>query len=110
MRTELTEVLWLDEHHDLSLTRLAELSGLSEAELRELTDYGVLPPADPDALQLSFHSDCIVIARTACRLRDELELDVHGLALILSLLDRVHDLEAQLNAVRAQQPQSVSNF
>ncbi len=110
MRTELTEVLWLDEHHDLSLTRLAELSGLSEAELRELTDYGVLPPADPDALQLNFHSDCIVIARTACRLRDELELDVHGLALILSLLDRVHDLEAQLNAFRAQQPQSVSNF
>jgi hypothetical protein len=34
--TEATEVLWLDEHHELSLTTLAELSGLSTAELRHL--------------------------------------------------------------------------
>ncbi|MDE2195610.1 MAG: hypothetical protein KGJ56_00255 [Gammaproteobacteria bacterium] len=107
MGTELTEVLWLDEHSDLPLTRLAELSGLSEAELHELTDYGVLPPADPDAAPLAYRADCIVIARTARRLRDELELDVHGLALILTLLDRVHDLEAQLCDLRARQPRRI---
>lgn len=107
MSTELTEVLWLDEHSDLPLTRLAELSGLSEAELHELTDYGVLPPVDPDAAPLAYRADCIVIARTACRLRDELELDVHGLALILTLLDRVHDLEVQLSDLRARQPRRI---
>ena len=104
MRTELTEVIWLDQHHVLSLQELAELSGLSEAELRELVDCGAIVPLDPGAAERVFHARCIVVARTACRLRDDFELDSRGLALALTLLDRVHDLEAQLANLRAQLP------
>ena len=32
MRIEITEALWIDEHHQYSLTELVELSGLSAAE------------------------------------------------------------------------------
>lgn len=104
MRIELTEVLWLNEHHELPVLQLAELSGLSEAEIHELVDYGAMAPIDPDATRRTFDARCIVTARTACRLRDDFDLNTHGVALALTLLDRVHDLEAQLRDLRARSP------
>lgn len=108
MQAELTEMRWLDEQHALSLTELAEESGLSEAELHELVDYGVIVPVDPGAARRIFHARCIVVARTACRLRDDFELDAQGLALVLSLLERVHDLEVELAHLRAQSPRRIA--
>lgn len=104
MRVELTEVLWLQEHHELSLTELAELSGLAEAELHELVDCGAIVPVDPRAGSPTFHADAIVAAKTAARLRRAFELDTQGLALAMALLERVHDLEAQLTRLQAQAP------
>ena len=108
MRVELTEVLWLNEHHPLSVMQLAELSGLSEAEIHDLVDYGAIVPIHPDTAQPTFDARCIVTARTACRLRDDFDLNTQGLALALTLLDRVHDLEAELHDLRAQLPRRVS--
>jgi len=104
MKVELTEVLWLDAQQELSLADLAGLSGLPEAELHELMEYGVLVPVEPEAEVPVFHADCIVTARAACRLRGDFELDVPGLALVLTLLGRIHDLEAQLRELDAQLP------
>ena len=104
MKFEVTEVLWLDEDGELSLTQLAELSRLSEEELLELVDYGVIAPADPHATRLRFRAHSIVAARTACRLRDDFELDAHGIALAITLLDRIHDLESQLQDLLARMP------
>ncbi len=104
MKVELTEVLWLDAQQELSLAELAALSGLSEAELRELVDYGVLVPVDLETEPPVFRADCVVIARTACRLRADFELDAPGLALALTLLGRIHDLEAQLRDLGARLP------
>ena len=104
MRIELTEVVWLHEHDALSVNQLAELSGLSEQEIYELVDYGAMTPIDTNAIQRSFDAHYIVAARTARRLRDDFELNTHGLALALSLLDRVHELEAELGDLRAQLP------
>lgn len=104
MRVELTQVHWLDQHHELSLLELVELSGLLEADLRELVDVGAMVPVDPDATPWTFRADCIATARTARRLRADFELDAQGLALALRLLDRIRDLEAQLCDLRAQLP------
>lgn len=104
MRVEITEAVWLDAHHELSLTELVNLSGLSEAELRQLIDCEALMPADPGAAEARFSADCLVIARTACRLRNDFDLDPGGLALALRLLDRIRSLEAQLRALNAQIP------
>ena len=104
MKLELTETLWLDERGSVTLVELSECSGLTESELRELVDMGALEPLDIDAAQLSFGSRCIVAARAACRLRDDFELDTSGLAVALSLLDRVRELEAELQRMRARLP------
>ena len=104
MKLELTEAVWLDERGAVTLIELAECSGLSESELRELVDLGALSPMDPDAHEWSFTAQSITAARTACRLRDDFELDTHGLALVLSLLERVQELESALQRLNARLP------
>ena len=106
MKVELTETVWLDGRATVTLVELAECSGLSESELRDLVDLGALEPLDAGAAQWSFGSHCIVAARAACRLRNDFELDTPGLAVALSLLERVHELEAELQRMRARLPRT----
>ena len=104
MKTEHTEAVWLTEDARFSLAELAELAGITEAEVRELVDYGALAPLEPDAASWIFNGKCLLTIRTACRLRVSFDLEPHGVALIVSLLDRIQDLEAQLGSLRAQLP------
>lgn len=107
MEDKPAEAVWLTEELELSLAEVAELSGLSEAELRELVDYGAITPVNPDSPQWVFHGRCLVTVRTACRLRVSFDLAPHDLALVVSLLDRIQDLEAQLRSLRAQLPHRI---
>jgi chaperone modulatory protein CbpM len=104
MSIELTEAVWLEESGVLTLPELAESSGLSEPELTDLVALGAIEPLDPEAQQPNFAARCILAARAACRLRDDFELDVHGLALVMSLLDRVEELETELKRLHAHVP------
>ena len=108
MATEPAEAAWLNEEGRVSLDELAALSGLTDSALRELVDYGVLQPVDAADAQWKFSARWVVVARTACRLRNDFELDLNALALTLSFLDRIRDLEAQLRSVHAQLPRRYS--
>ena len=107
MRIELTELVWLDEQRDLTLSELAELSGFSESELQELSACGAIAPIDPEAAQPRFGAQCIVAVRTAYRLRNDFELDTQGLGVALALLERIGALEAELKELRAQLPRRI---
>jgi chaperone modulatory protein CbpM len=107
MKLELTETLWLDERQTVSLAELAELSGLSETEVRELTEYQALVPCDPDADESMFTADCVVTARIASRLRADFELEASNLALVVTLLERIRHLESQVRSLDAQRPRRV---
>ena len=104
MTSEHGVALWPDEDRRVALRDLAELSGLSEAEVLELVEYGALTPADDTAGQWMFGVQSITIARTAHRLREDFELEPHGVSLLLAYLDRIRELEAQLRTLRAQLP------
>ena len=101
---KIEQAMWLHEQHELLLEELCELSGLSEAELRELVDYGVLAPIDSHAQHWTFSADRLIVARSARRLRKDFDLDPHGVALAVTLLERVHNLEAELRDLRAKLP------
>ena len=107
METRPVEAVWLTEDHEFSLAELADISGLSEAELRELVDYGAIKPVNPDSPQWVFQGRCLVTVRAACRLRVSFDLEPQEVALVISLLDRIQDLEAQLASLRAQLPHRV---
>ena len=107
MQGDTHDALWLDPQWNdqwqfLTIAELAASCGLSEAELRELISYGVLVPANPGEPQSPFSVECVFRVRKASRLRDDLELDTHALALAIRLLDRIESLEAELSALRAQ--------
>ena len=110
MKFEITESIWLDESHEFSLTEFLELSGLSAAELRHLVDCEALSPvnveraATLDDVQARFSARCLALARTASRLRNDFDLDENGLTLTMRLLERIRELESELNALRAQLP------
>ncbi len=108
MKIEVTEVHWIEQHGDCSLRELAEAGRLSEEELQQLLELGVLHPlAIPAGLLGSeprFAADCLVTMRSVRRLREGFELDAHGLSLALALLERVEEMERQLRALRAQMP------
>jgi chaperone modulatory protein CbpM len=99
-----SEVLWLDEHRRISLRELLELSGLGESELLELVHSGAIPASDSPGAGYSFGAHVITVARTACRLRNDFELDTRGLSVALRLLERVRDLEGEVARLRAELP------
>ena len=104
MHTEPCDAVWPDERAHLTLSELADRAGLSEAEVVELVGYGAFAPADAGATQWRFSVRSVTIARTARRLGEEHALEPHGVALVLAYLERIHDLEAELRAVRVLLP------
>ncbi|MGB9428640.1 MAG: chaperone modulator CbpM [Gammaproteobacteria bacterium] len=107
MRVELTEVQWLDAQHELSLGEFLQLSGLPETELRQLVDYGVITPLNPAATSWTFGANYVPAARTACRLRRDFDLDIQGLTVAMTLIDRVHELENRILQLSAQLPHRI---
>jgi chaperone modulatory protein CbpM len=104
MPFEQADAAWLDARHECSIAELVRCSGLSEAELRELVDYGALVPNNPQGAEWIFSGDVVVTVQTAGRLRADLELEPQALALALTLIGRIRELEAQLGDLRAQLP------
>lgn len=108
MQVESPSALWLDRSQLVSIDDLANASGLAAEDIRELVDAGVLIPTGTAGSAFSFSAECVVTVRKAARLRDDLELDIDALALMLDFLERIRTLEAELTRLRAQLPSSKS--
>lgn len=96
MNIEHTELMWLDEQHEVSLDELVELTGLSQHELQLLVEGGALLPKNPAADNLYFSSHCIVSIRKLSRLKQDFELEKNALGLMLIFLERIRTLEFKL--------------
>jgi chaperone modulatory protein CbpM len=103
MNAEIVEAVTLDEQGFVTLDQLALAAELPVEELRALVDYGALAPVDPAATSWTFTASWVVVARTAGRLRRDFELDAHSLSVVLSYVQRVEALEAELRALHARQ-------
>jgi chaperone modulatory protein CbpM len=100
MANEYEDAVWLHSQRRVTIVELAQYSGLGEDVLRELVGFGALAPADPDGLD--FSARCVARVRTAARLSNDLELETPTLALVLSFLERIDELEARLRELNAQ--------
>jgi len=104
MGSEYAEAQWLGGERLYTLAELVDLSGLAEPDLRELVDCGVVAPANPDSGRWQFSGSCLLTVRTACRLQADFELEPHGMTLVVTLLNRIQELETQLGALRVRVP------
>ena len=100
MTTERDDELWLHARREISIVELADCAGLSEAEVRELVEFGALSPSD--VARWTFSSTCVARVRSAARLRQDLELDTAAFALVMRFLERIDELEGRLKALSAQ--------
>jgi len=84
----------------LNLRDLCRLFDLRADELVQLVEFGVVEPVrgrSPSDWRFSAMS--ITRVRRALRLRQDLHIDYAGLALVLDLLEEVHDLRSRLHAI-----------
>jgi chaperone modulatory protein CbpM len=110
---EIVDALWIEPPRDVggaqrawTLAALADASGVAASEVRELVEYGALHPDNPDveADCWMFSGHCALTVRTAVRLRHDFDLDTPGLALALTLIERIRALEDDLRRTRAVMP------
>jgi hypothetical protein len=98
MTVEIAQALFVDDAGSITFAQLVQRSGLTETELADLIDCGALASATASAELYS--ERCVVVARSARRLRDEYALDdSHALAIVLRLTQRLEALEAKLRDV-----------
>jgi chaperone modulatory protein CbpM len=102
------EQVLLTEHLDIALEELAEASGLLPQEIVELVEYGVFQPVggSPDGAKgvsaWRFSARYITLGRRARRLKADFDLNLSGLALALTYLERIEEMEAELARLRCQ--------
>ena len=103
----MTEQITTLEATWLSVTEFTQVAGLSQGDVVELVEVGVLKPVGRSVNDWSFDSEAMSLARRLRRIREDLELnlDVHALALGFRLLERISELESALSRVQIQQLQ-----
>jgi hypothetical protein len=99
---EYDDVIWLHGRHEVSIVELAQCAAATEAEVRELVEYGALSPSGGEAMQWTFSAGCVARVRVAMRLRRDLELGTPEAALALSFLERIEELESRVRELNAQ--------
>jgi len=99
------DFMWVNEYREVSIVEVSRFCGLSEAEIGELVEYGALIPSDTQEHELRFRAECLDRLRRASRLCHDLELELPAMALVLSFLERIDTLEAQVRQLSAQLPE-----
>jgi chaperone modulatory protein CbpM len=87
METEVMALEWLDDQDEYPVGELARRSHLLEIEVLELMQCGAISGHPGRALSA---------ARMAARLRQDFELDLQGVALAMTLLRRIEELNLEI--------------
>lgn len=104
MEHQRIEVAWLDAREAVTLAELAQICALSLAELDELMDYGALVPKQDVRPERLFSAECVMPLRTAGKLRQDFDLDLFTVGLLLGYLNRIDALERQVRSLEAHLP------
>lgn len=103
MKHQSIEGIWLDERETIGLAELTGVCGLSAEDVNELVEYGALAPLATAPPEWVFSALCVTPLRTAGRLRQDFDLDLFTVAMLLGYLHRIEALELQLRRLQAGQ-------
>lgn len=92
----------LDEAAEIAFEELLAVSGLAREELLELVELGAFRPLGPGPGPWRFSARIVWSARRAARLRDDFDLNPSGMALALTYLERIEELERRLRELECQ--------
>lgn len=104
MNAQVVEVGWLDARETITAPELSRACGLSAAELDELIEYGALAPLRRNEAERVFSAECIVPLRIAGRLRQDFDLDLFAVSILLGYINRIEELEREVKSLKARLP------
>jgi chaperone modulatory protein CbpM len=93
-------VLCRNEREQITLDTLARSAGLHPALVERFVEFGLLEPAEREGPQLIFEGAAVLRLRMIERLRSEMGINLAGIAVVLDLLDRLHDLQSENERLR----------
>lgn len=90
------------ETFEIELQDLSRATGFTVDEIVELVGYGVFEPAGAAPLEWRFSVRSVTLGRRASRLRADFELELSALSLVVALLERMEELEGEVNRLRCE--------
>ena len=103
MNTQTFELHWLEVDEAIPITELAGMCAMSMDDVNELVEYGALLPLQTtNAPERTFSALCVMPLRTACKLRQDFDLDLFTVGLVLGYLQRIDTLERKVRQFEAK--------
>ncbi|QTF09904.1 chaperone-modulator protein CbpM [Brenneria izadpanahii] len=90
----------MTEEMTFTMVELCQSVNISQDELVEVVELGVIVPLDLDKPGWVFDSHALICLRRARRLQMELDLDWSGIAMTLTLLDKIDELKKENEQLR----------
>ncbi|CQD39879.1 chaperone modulator CbpM [Yersinia mollaretii] len=85
-----------------TVTELCQSTGMMQEELLEVVGLGLIVPLESTDSVWVFDVDALSSLKRAQRLQNELDLDWSGVAMTLTLLERVEQLKRENEQLRRQ--------
>jgi len=95
-KTKLLRGDLLDEDVEMTLAQLCRACELSEAQIIELVEQGIIDPLGPEPAEWRFVSVSLRRVRITRNLQRDLGVNAPGAALALELLEEIEELRARL--------------
>lgn len=86
----------VEEEQELTLMHFCQVCNTEPEEIFEMIGEGVLEYSGEGKKDWRFSYHAVERYRKASRLKNDLELNLAGVALVMELLDRLEELEARL--------------
>ena len=99
MNIEKTKLLrgdLIDEDEEMTLAQLCRACELSEQEIIELVEQGIIDPLGPEPAEWRFVSVSLRRVRITRNLQRDLGVNAPGAALAMELLEEIEELRARL--------------
>lgn len=95
-RNRLADPILLDEHIEVTLRELCEVTRLSAAQLMDMVEEGLLEPQGSAPVEWRFPGTAVPRVRTCLRLQRDLGVNLAGASIIIDLLAELRDLRTRL--------------
>jgi DNA-binding transcriptional MerR regulator len=84
----------------LTLEAAAARVGLHPVLLERFVEFGLVEPTERTGAEIRLDAACLPRLVAICRLRADLGVNLHGVAVILDLVDRLAALQRELTLLR----------
>jgi DNA-binding transcriptional MerR regulator len=90
------------ESNEVTLDALAALAGMHPALVERFVEFGLIQPAATGGTVILFDSSKSSRLRSIMRLRNDLGINLQGVAVVLDLVERLRVLERENASMRAK--------